>query len=222
MPHILMIDDEPDQLEPYHIYLKKKGCTVEMAKTAAQAVSLLRQNRCQLILLDVKMPEQSGLDLCAKLRRLTKAPIIFLSSLSQESDQVQGFQAGGTDYISKGCSLELFWARVEARLKQATLETDYREFLPLTLDLIHQKACIEGNNLHLTQTEFELLVLLSSRPCEIWTVEEIYRAVWAGANLGNATLVQMHLSRMRNKMEEAFPQHEFIETVWGKGYRFIP
>ena len=168
------------------------------------------------------MPEQSGLDLCAKLRRLTKAPIIFLSSLSQESDQVQGFQAGGTDYISKGCSLELFWARVEARLKQATLETDYREFLPLTLDLIHQKACIEGNNLHLTQTEFELLVLLSSRPCEIWTVEEIYRAVWAGANLGNATLVQMHLSRMRNKMEEAFPQHEFIETVWGKGYRFIP
>ena len=97
-----------------------------------------------------------------------------------------------------------------------------RTFPPLTLDLMRQRAYINDQSLSLTQTEFSLLALLSSQPKKIWSIENLYRELWTGNGPVNTTLVQMPLSRMRNKLKEAFPQHEFIETVWGKGYQFVP
>ena len=168
------------------------------------------------------MPEISGFDLCTKLVSLTTIPIIFLSGLYEEEIQLAGFSAGGTDYISKDTSLELFWAKIQTRLLNAKQTVSIRTFPPLTLDLMRQRAYINDQNLFLTQTEFSLLALLSSQPGKIWSIENLYRELWTSNGTVNTTLVQMPLSRMRNKIKEAFPQHEFIETVWGKGYQFIP
>ena len=222
MYQLLMVDDEPALLAPHRIFLEQRGCAVAIASTPGEAVLFLSRHTCDLLFLDVKMPEISGFDLCAQLRLLTKAPIVFLSSLSQDADQLQGFSAGASDYIPKDCPLELFWARVNARLSQAELSRATRAFPPLTLDLHHQQAFINDLNLHLTQTEFLLLSLLSSRPRTIWTIDTIYRELWGDSGPVNPTAVQVHLSRMRCKMEDAFPQHEFIETVWRKGYQFVP
>ena len=222
MIRILMIDDEPAALTPYQIYLQQQGCTVDTAQTPAEAVTQLSRYTYQLLLLDVMMPEVSGFDLCGELKRLTKAPVVFLSSMTDDCNQLQGFSQGGTDYIAKDCSLPLFWARVSARLKAAEQPESLWEFPPLVLDLPRQQAQMSGNDLQLTRTEFQLLLLLCSHPQEVWSTEQVYRKLWGENGPINTALVQMHLSRMRNKIEKAFPRHEFIETVWGKGYRFMP
>lgn len=222
MYHILIIDDEPEQLLAHKIFLQTKECQVDFAGDLSHTFSLLQKNSYNLILLDVNMPEMSGFDLCAKLISLTSVPIIFLSGLSEEENQLAGFTAGGTDYIFKNTSLELFWAKIQARLQNTKETVSMRTFPPLTLDLMRQRAYINDQNLFLTQTEFSLLALLSSQPGKIWSIENLYRELWTSNGTVNTTLVQMPLSRMRNKIKEAFPQHEFIETVWGKGYQFIP
>lgn len=220
MYRILMIDDEPWLLLARKALLEEKGCAVEMARTMSEALACLARSAYDLLLLDVKMPEVSGFDLCGELRRRTDAPVVFLSSLSDEADQLLGFDAGGADYIPKDCPQALFWAKLHARLT-AGQGVAIRAFPPLSLDLQRQKAAVSGAELLLTQSEFSLLALLSSRPGEVWTVEALYRALWGENGAVDAQIVQGHLSRMRRKLEKAFPRHEFIETVWGKGYRFV-
>lgn len=222
MYRILMIDDEPWLLLARKSFLEEKGCRVQTARTPEDAITLLTRTPCDLILLDVKMPDVSGFDLCGKIKVLTEAPIVFLSSLTDEADQLQGFAAGGTDYILKDCPQELFWAKLQARLTANQGVESIRIFPPLSLDFQRQRATVDGTELALTQSEFSLLTLLSSRPQAVWTVEELYRALWGPNGPVDAQTVQGHLSRMRRKIEKAFPRHEFIETVWGKGYRFVP
>ena len=152
----------------------------------------------------------------------TVAPIVFLSSLTEEPDQLKGFAAGGTDYILKDCPQALFWAKLQARLTASQGAESVRVFPPLSLDFQRQRATVSGVDLALTQSEFSLLTLLSSRPEAVWTVEALYRALWSPNGPVDAQTVQGHLSRMRRKIEKAFSRHEFIETVWGKGYRFVP
>ena len=222
MYRFLMIDDEPWLLLARKAFLEERGCRVETAQTPKDAIERLTRNRFDLILLDVKMPGINGFDLCGEIKRLTEAPVVFLSSLAEEEDQLHGFAAGGTDYIPKDCPQELFWAKLQARLSARQGAEPVRAFPPLSLDFQRQRATVCGTDLALTQSEFSLLTLLSSRPEAVWTVDDMYRALWGPNGPVDAQIVQGHLSRMRRKIEKAFPRHEFIETVWGKGYRFVP
>lgn len=222
MYRILMIDDEPWLLLARKSFLEEKGCRVESAQTPEDAITLLTCNPYDLILLDVKMPDINGFDLCGEIRKFTAAPIVFLSSLTEETHQLRGFAAGGSDYILKDCAQELFWAKLQARLAVNRGAESIRVFPPLSLDFQRQRATLSGMDLALTPSEFSLLVLISSRPKAVWTVEELYRAIWGPNGPVDAQTVQGHLSRMRRKIEKAFSRHEFIETVWGKGYRFVP
>ncbi|MBQ8589040.1 MAG: response regulator transcription factor [Firmicutes bacterium] len=221
MHSILMIDDQPEQLASHTQFLKEKGCSVTVASSVQAAFDKLHQSSYDLILLDVKMPKVSGLDCCRALRNVSSAPVLFLSNYSEDNDQVRGFSAGGYDYISKECSLELFWARLRRCFQPKDQANTLRYYPPMTLDLERQKVTLGQKTVLLTPTEFSLLILLSSRPGKIWTINEIYREIWGAEGPVNITMVQMHLSRMRRKLEEAFPQHEFVVTVWGKGYQFV-
>ena len=222
MYHILMIDDHPNELLAHKIFLEKKGCSVKIVQTAEDAALYLSQKNCSLILLDVDMPQTTGFAICQRFHPLCKAPVVFLSNFSENETQLKGYQVGGVDYVAKDCPLELFWAKIHARLTQAASTSSTRTFPPLTLDLLHQKAFINNENLNLTQTEFLLLCILSSYPGKIWSADALYHELYEDDFSKNTTLVQMHLSRMRGKLEKAFPQHDFIETVWGKGYQFVP
>lgn len=222
MYHILMLDDHPQQLMAHRLFLESKGCKVSMTNSISEASDILSNGTCHLLLLDVDMPNKNGYEACAALQHTAKIPVVFLSNFAEIDYQLKGFEVGGIDYITKDCPLELFWAKVYARLTLSENTPSFRKYPPLTLDLLHQKAFIDEENLNLTQTEFLLLSVLSSHPGKIWSADALYKELFEDNFSNNTTLVQMHLSRMRTKLTKAFPQHDFIETVWGKGYQFVP
>lgn len=222
MYHILMIDDHPQQLMAHRLFLENKGCKVSMTNSISEASRFLSDGTYHLILLDVDMPDKNGFEICTNFQHTAKTPVVFLSNFAETHYQLQGFEAGGIDYITKDCPLELFWAKIHARLTLTENTPSTRKYPPLTLDILHQKAYINEENLNLTQTEFLLLSILSSHPGKIWSADALYQELFEDNFSCNTTLVQMHLSRMRTKLTKAFPQHDFIETVWGKGYQFIP
>ena len=150
MHSILMIDDQPEQLASHTQFLKEKGCSVTVASSVQAAFDKLHQSSYDLILLDVKMPKVSGLDCCRALRNVSSAPVLFLSNYSEDNDQVRGFSAGGYDYISKECSLELFWARLRRCFQPKDQANTLRYYPPMTLDLERQKVTLGQKTVLLT------------------------------------------------------------------------
>lgn len=225
MYRVLLVDDDALLLSTLADFLQKKGCMTKAVLHGAEALALLVDSRYDLVLLDVKMPEVSGFDLCSDMRALTDAPIVFFSSMSETECQLLGYERGGVDYITKDCPLELFWAKLRARMDQsrkAGSTPTVRSFPPLTLDLYKRQAMIHGELLPLTSTEFQLLELMSSNPRATWSVEQIYRRQWGDHGAVDKQLVQVHLSHLRRKLQKAYPRHDYLETVWGKGYQFVP
>ena len=151
-----------------------------------------------------------------------QAPIIFLSCLTESDKQVEGFAAGGIDYITKDTPAELFWAKVETRMKLAMSDRAQFRYGPLLLDLKGRRALIGEKELALTSIEFDILWRLSERADHIFTPEEIFDLIWSVQPWDDGQTAQKYMSRLRRKLEKACKEHCFIETVWGEGYRFVP
>ena len=150
------------------------------------------------------------------------APVIFLSCITETDRQVEGFSAGAIDYITKDTPTELFWAKVEARIKLAVSHRTQFRYGPLLLDLKGRRVLINGEELLLTPIEFDILWQLSEHSDHVFTPEEIFGMVWGGQPWDGGKMVQTHMSRLRRKLEKAWGEHHFIESVWGQGYRFVP
>ena len=174
------------------------------------------------MLLDVSLPGEDGFSLCQRLREQTGAPVIFLSCRTDADSQVRGFSSGGVDYITKDSPADLFWAKVETRIRLARSGRTQLSFAPLLLDLSRRKATLDGEELILTPTEFDLLWLLAEHTPKVYTPEELYHAVWGSRQWDGGQTVQVHMSRLRRKLEKAYSRHYFLETVWGQGYLFVP
>lgn len=218
---ILLVDDEPAERTRWADILRSHGCTVQLAASAEEGCSQAADGPYDCVLLDVMLAGEDGFLLCGKLRRLTQAPVIFLSSFTETEKQVKGFAAGGVDYITKDTPSELFWAKVETRIRQvASGRTQFR-YGPLLMDLSGKKAFIEDRELGLTSIEFDLLWQLSEQAGHIFTPEELFKAIWGRQPWDGGQMVQKHMSYLRQKLEKAWGEHRFIETVWGKGYRFV-
>lgn len=222
MYSILMVDDEHPILKARAGFLMQQGCVVHCVTTADQAVGMVKVNPYDCILLDVMLSEITGFALCTALRELTDAPIIFLSSLTDDESQLEGFLSGGVDYITKNVSLPLFWTKIETRIRLSHIGKQTLVYPPLTIDLAARRVYLEKEEIIVTSLEFDILALIAEKPRQIFSVSAIYRAVWGAEPLEQGQTVQVHLSHMRRKLEKAFPRHYFIETVWGKGYQFIP
>lgn len=223
MYRFLIIDENPDSFQSYVSFLKTKECFVDVSTDPANIVSMLSEFSYDLVLMESRLSFTDAFELCQSIRCRTNVPVIFLSDASDEATQLRAFSSGACDYILKGTSPDLFWARLYSRAYSYQNQPDtLRRFPPLTLDLQRQKAFIDGIHLRLTQIEFSLLSLLSSRPGVIWSVEELYSEIWGTNSIPDPQIVQAHLSRMRRKLEKAYPRHDFIETIWRKGYQFVP
>lgn len=222
MWRILLVDDEPVDRTFWADILRSHGCMVYLAGNGEDAVRLAGEEAFDCILLDVMIPGEDGFSICGKLRELTHAPVIFLSNLTEPDRQVEGFSAGGIDYITKDTSAELFWAKVETRVKLAASDRTRLRYGPLLLDLTGRKVLIDGEELFLTPIEFDILWQLSEHSEHVFTPEEIFGMVWGSQPWDGGKLVQTHMSRLRRKLEKAWGQHHFIEAVWGQGYRFAP
>lgn len=219
---ILLIDDDPAECTFWTNILLCHGCVVQVAQNGRDALRLIEEEAYDCVLLDVMIPGEDGFTICEKIRKLLDVPIIFLSCLTEADSQVEGFAAGGTDYITKDTPAALFWAKVETRIKIARSERTKLCFGPLILDLKKRLLLLGGEEVNLSPVEFDILWRLSKQPEHVYTPEEIFDMIWGGQLWDGGQMVQTHMSRLRRKLEKAWDGHHFIEAVWGKGYRFVP
>lgn len=218
---ILFVDDDPADRTVWADILRDHGCMVQPADSGEEALALAEAGSYDCVLLDVMFPGEDGFSICKRFHKLVDIPIIFLSCVTESEKQVEGFAVGGIDYITKDTSPELFWSKVETRIRLAMSERTQLRYGPLLLDLAGRRAQMDEKELFLTPIEFDILCCLSERTEHVFTPEEIYGIIWGGQPWDGGQLVQMHMSRLRRKLEKAWDGHRFIEAVWGQGYRFV-
>lgn len=219
---ILLVDDDPADRCVWADILRYHGCIVHPAGNGEEALELISNGTYDCVLLDVMIPGDDGFSICERLHALTHAPIIFLSCLTEPDKQIDGFAAGGVDYITKDTPAGLFWAKVETRIRLTSSDRTQASYGPLLLDRTGKRVLLNEKELPFTSIEFDLLWYLSEHADHIFTLRELSDAVWRGQPWDGGQTVQMHMSRLRRKLEKAWGAHHFIETVWGQGYRFVP
>ena len=224
MYRLLFVNDELDILDIHRAFLEEKGNIVDAVQTATEALCLVRQHDYDGILLDVICSETTGFALCEEIKKLTDKPIIFLSYFTDNETQIHAFSCGAVDYIAKDCSLDLFWAKVDTRLRidQKRVGETTLSFPLLSLNLKKRELTIDGTLIDLTNIEFNMMSLMCSKPCEVFGSSDFYHHIWGYDAMGTGHGIQVHISRLRGKLEKAFPSYSFVETMRGKGYRFVP
>lgn len=219
---ILLVDDDPDDRTFWADILRSHGCIVGLAENGRDGMKMAADDSYDCILLDVLIPGEDGYSICEELRKMVAAPVIFLSNLTEPDRQVEGFASGGIEYITKDTPEELFWAKIETRLRLASSDRTQLYYGSLVLDLTERRALVNGEELSLAPIEFDILWKISQRAGHVFTPEEILRMVWGSRSWDGGQTVQVQMSRLRRKLEKAGGEHHFIETVWGQGYRFVP
>ncbi len=221
--NVLVVEDEPAIAESLAYSLRREGYTVDLAATLEAAASKVADS--DLIILDLMLPDGSGFDLLADLRRLESAPaVIILSSRDQEADRVAGLETGADDYVTKPFSPREVVARVRAVLRRAS-NNDLRNSsagkatTALSADPETRRAAIDGRPLELTRVEFDLLACMLSAPGRVYTRAQLIERIWGDNFAITDRTVDSHVKALRRKLNEAGGDSQLIETVRGVGYR---
>lgn len=222
---ILVVDDEPHILELVKYNLAQEGYEVITAHDGAQAVARARDNQPDLIILDIMLPYVDGLEVCRQLRRASSVPIIMLTAKGGELERVVGLEIGADDYVTKPFSPRELVARVRAILRRTAGETSPAQVGPLrggalALDPITHEVMLGGRSVDLTAKEFDLLRLLLGHPNRVFTRDFLLEHIWGYDYYGSTRTVDMHISRLREKIEDDPSSPTYIVTVRGVGYKF--
>ncbi|MFC4601763.1 response regulator transcription factor [Cohnella hongkongensis] len=221
---LLLVEDDDSLHRGIQFTLLQEGYEVIGARSLAEARTLIDSQEIHLLLLDVQLPDGSGFDFCAEVRRQRDVPIIFLTASDQEFDIVRGLDLGGDDYITKPFRLREFLSRIQAVLRRrspAGREEDAIVAGPLTLHVGEMRLDKRGRDVPLSVTEFRLLLLFMTHPRAVLSKDQIIRQVWPdGAEVLDDNTVAVNIRRLREKIEDE-PQHpQWIVTVRGAGYRW--
>jgi DNA-binding response OmpR family regulator len=222
---ILVVDDEPHILELVKYNLAQEGYEVLTAHDGAQAVARARDSQPDLIILDIMLPYVDGLEVCRQIRRDSAVPIIMLTAKGGELERVVGLEIGADDYVTKPFSPRELGARVRAILRRTTAEASPGQAGPLRgggliLDPNTHEVTLDGRAVDLTAKEFELLRLLLSHPNRVFTRDFLLEHIWGYDYYGSTRTVDMHISRLREKIEDDPASPTYIVTVRGVGYKF--
>ena len=218
---ILIADDEPDIVAMLSGFFSGKGYEV---LDASDGNSALKQAQMfpDIILLDINMPGVDGLEVCQRIRGHVSCPILFLTARIEDTDKVQGFSAGGDDYIVKPFSLAELEARVQAHLRREERhrgETAVKFVDGLTIDFAGRRLSCQGSSIALTKKEFDIVALLAQNPGQVFDRERIYERIWGYDSDGDSSVVSEHIRRVRTKIAE-HTDRTYIEPVWGCGYKW--
>ena len=221
---VLVVEDDPAMARALRDGFEYEGYTVCVAADGGEGLRLAREAAVDLIVLDVMLPRMSGLEICQQLRSARDhVPIILVTARSQESDKVQGLRLGADDYVTKPFGFDELVARVEAVLRRAGSRPapDLLRFGDVSVDFGRLRATRAGEPLDLSPREFALLACLAARRGEVVTREQLLHEVWGYEGRPVTRTVDMHVAKLRRKIEPApnAPQH--IVTVHGEGYRFV-
>ena len=222
---ILLVEDDPDTARSLTKALESSGYRVTAVDTGQEARSIIEHVRPDLILLDLMLPDTDGLVLTTALKQLTSAPIIICSARQEQVDRVLGLKLGADDFVAKPFDLDELEARIEAVLRRASrvrevpsAPSDQIRVDDLLISQSRGTVTLAGQAVHLTPTEYRLLVALASRPDEVLTRETLGQLVWGYQDLGTGHLIDVHIGRLRLKLRRASRAAPVIVTVRGKGY----
>lgn len=227
MATILFVDDDKEVLEINRQFFEKEGYNVLTTSNSLDCQSIVKAKAPDIIVLDVMMPGLDGYTLCGELRKSTNTPIIFLTGKTSEDDKINGLITGADDYIIKPYSLKELRARVDVILRRISLmkrekeSTNHLTFDGLTIDMLAHKALYNGEDLQLTNREYDILFYLANHPGKEVSFEELGTVLFGCYSEPDRRSVMVNVSRLRKKMGIDFKLQNMIETVWSKGYKFI-
>ncbi len=219
---LLVIDDDKDIRIMLKDYFELMGYLVYLADSGREALEKVAC-RPDLILLDINMPELDGLEVCKRIRNQINVPILFLTAKIEEQDKINGFRAGGDDYILKPFSLEELSARIMAHLRREERGRERKALCSAGEFIINyndRTVFIGEKQIVFTKTEFDIIEFLSSNKGRIFDKESIYEKLWGFDKEGDNAIITEHIRRIRKKFAKE-SEKEMIETVWGVGYRWI-
>jgi two-component system response regulator RegX3 len=217
----LIVDDEEALSTATRDYFTIFGVTTAWADSAEATEAFLRLNSADVILLDINLGGASGFELCQRLRKRLSVPILFISARQSDDDMLLALNIGGDDYIPKPYSLSVLLAKVKAVLKRTRLAPEVSAEGALAIDYGLHQASLRGRVLELKAMEYKLLCYFVAHPRRVITKEELFQKVWEDSITGTNTL-NVHIRRLREKLEADPNEPQFIQTVWGVGYVFRP
>jgi DNA-binding response OmpR family regulator len=227
MDKILLVDDEIELAHMIKEYLANEGFDVQVKHTYKDGIYTFDNTSFNAVILDINLPDGSGLDLCKYIRDKSDIPIIMLSAKSGDVDKIMGLGLGGDDYITKPFSASELSARIRAHINRYNRLSNHKDehkkvkkFKDLVIDEEAYEVYLRNEKLILTAKEFQVLNCLSNHPNRVFTREQLFNLVWGYDDYGDVNTVTVHIKKIREKIEADSKNPIYITTVWGVGYKF--
>ena len=226
MKKILVVDDEKSIVKGIKFSLEQDDMKVEVAYDGETALELAKANHYDMILLDIMLPGFSGLEVCQMIREFSDVPIIMLTAKGDDMDKILGLEYGADDYITKPFNILEVKARIKAifrRNNRNVPEQENQKVIEtkgLKIDVDSRRVYIDDKEVNLTAKEFELVYLLVSNPNKVYSREQLLKTMWGPSYPGDARTVDVHVRRLREKIEATPADPKYIHTKWGVGYYF--
>ncbi|MSO25762.1 MAG: response regulator transcription factor [Candidatus Nanopelagicaceae bacterium] len=218
MPLVMVVDDDQDLAEMLSIVLTSAGMEVDLVNRGDQVMDLFNTNPPDLVLLDVMLPGVDGIEVCKLIREKSMVPIVMLTAKDDTHDVVLGLEAGADDYIVKPFKQQELVARINTRLRRVT-KVGTLDIGDLVIDQMGHKVLKSGREIPLTRLEFDLLATLAKEPSRVFTREALLSEVWGYQHAADTRLVNVHVQRLRSKIESDADKPEYVLTVRGVGYK---
>ncbi len=238
---ILVIEDEANITQVIRLYLEQADYTVLSASDGVAGLELHAREHPDLVILDLMLPALDGMEVCRRIRAWASTPILMLTARQGEEDRISGLEMGADDYLVKPFSPRELVSRVKAILRRSAVSSqntskeqdqtpenvqkkssEELHFGSLNISIPARRVIIEGQQVTLTVKEFDLLVTLASAPDRVFTREALLNQVWGYTYLGDGRTVDVHIGTLRKKLEAVEDAPQYIQTVWGVGYKFVP
>lgn len=227
MSKILIIEDEVAIAELEKDYLELSGFEVEVENDGTRGLERSLREEFDLFILDLMLPGVDGFEICKQIREKKNTPILMVSARKEDIDKIRGLGLGADDYVTKPFSPSELVARVKAHLSRYnrligsnTAENDIVEIRGIKIDKTARRVWINGEEKQFTTKEFDLLTFMAENPNHVYTKDELFREIWDMESIGDIATVTVHIKKIREKIELDTSKPQYIETIWGVGYRF--
>ena len=224
---VLVVDDEKLIVKGIRFSLEQEGMEVDAAYDGEEALDMAKSKEYDIILLDVMLPKLGGFDVCQQIREFSQVPILMLTAKGDDMDKILGLEYGADDYITKPFNI----LEVKARMKAIMRRTSHKEVKVQSEDVIEngdvrleksgRRCCILGQEMNLTAKEYELMELLVLNPNKIYSREKLLTLIWGADYPGDVRTVDVHIRRLREKIEKNPSEPKYVHTKWGVGYYFL-
>ncbi|GGP16691.1 response regulator transcription factor [Oceanobacillus neutriphilus] len=222
---ILIVEDDLSVSEMIKDYLEKEGYEVTAAFEGEEGMQKFQNNTFDLIILDIMMPKLNGIEVMKQIRRDSSVPILIVSAKDTDVEKVLGLELGADDYIAKPFAMIELSARVKSALRRATSYSEAKKevnvihYKALTIDINNYSVQKNGKEMKLTSKEFDILKLFLKHPNNVFTKAQIYTTVWNNDYFGDENVINVHIRRLREKIEDNPAEPDYIRTIWGIGYK---